>query len=42
MSPQALHQAYAAQKRAWMAAHPGATPEQIERAFQQIAERLGI
>lgn len=42
MTPQAIHQAYAAQKRAWMAAHPGATPEQIEQALRQIAERLGL
>lgn len=33
---------YAAEKAAWMAAHPGATPEQIETACRLIAERLGV
>jgi hypothetical protein len=33
---------YEAQKAAWLAAHPDATGEQIERACQAIAERLGV
>jgi hypothetical protein len=37
-----IYQAYAAAKRAWLAENPGATPEQIERAFQEIARRLGL
>jgi len=36
------HQLYSAEKAAWLRAHPGATPDQIERAFQAIAERLGL
>lgn len=39
MSP---HQRYSAEKDAWLRANPGATAEQIERAFQAIARRLGI
>lgn len=35
-------QAYEAAKRAWIAAHPGATPEQYAEAMRAIAERLGI
>ena len=35
-------QAYEAAKRAWIAAHPGATPEQYDAAMRAIAERLGI
>jgi len=35
-------QAYEAAKRAWIAANPGATPEQYEAAMRAIAERLGI
>ena len=35
-------EAYEAAKRAWIAAHPGATPEQCEAAMKVIAERLGI
>lgn len=41
-SPMNVHHTYAAEKAAWMAAHPGATPEQIETACRQIAERLGV
>lgn len=33
---------YSAQKLAWLAAHPDAPGEQIERACQRIAERLGV
>lgn len=36
------HQLYSSNKAAWMAAHPNATPEQIEHAMRLIAERLGI
>jgi hypothetical protein len=35
-------QAYESAKREWIAAHPGATPEQYEAAMKAIAERLGI
>ena len=35
-------QAYEAAKREWIAAHPGATPEQYVAAMRAIAERLGI
>ena len=35
-------QAYEAAKRAWIAANPGATPEQYDAAMREIAERLGI
>ena len=35
-------QAYEAAKRAWIAEHPGATPEQYEAAMKAIAEQLGI
>ena len=35
-------QMYEAAKRAWIAEHPGATPEQYEAAMKAIAERLGI
>ena len=35
-------QAYEAAKRAWIAANPGATPEQYEAAMKAIAERLGV
>lgn len=34
--------AYEAAKRAWIAAHPGATPEQYDAAMRAIADRLGI
>ncbi len=33
---------YEAEKRAWVAANPGATPEQYDAAMRAIAERLGI
>ena len=33
---------YEGAKRAWLIAHPDASPEQIERAFKAIAERLGV
>lgn len=33
---------YQAEKHAWAAANPAATPEQYERAAQDIARRLGI
>lgn len=36
------YSAYKSAKDAWLRANPGATAEQIERAFQAIAERLGI
>ena len=35
-------QAYEAAKRAWIAANPGATPEQYEAAMRSIAERYGV
>jgi hypothetical protein len=34
--------AYEQAKRAWLAAHPGATPEQIEAAFKAIAKEYGL
>ena len=34
--------AYEAAKQAWVRAHPGATPEQYERAMRAICRRLGI
>ncbi len=34
--------AYEAAKRAWIEAHPGATPEQYEAAMKAIAERFGV
>lgn len=37
-----LHQLYEQQKRAWVNAHPYATPEQLEQALKAIAERLGV
>lgn len=39
MSP---HAAYEAAKQSWLLAHPNATAAEIERAFQDIARRLGI
>lgn len=33
---------YSQSKADWMAQHPNATPEQIERACQDIAKRLGL
>lgn len=38
----AMEDAYEAQKAAWQAMHPAATPEQYEAACQAIAERLGV
>lgn len=35
-------QAYEAAKRAWIATHPGATPEQYARAMAAIAKRTGV
>ena len=35
-------QAYEAAKRAWIEAHPGATPEQYEAAMRAIARRYGV
>lgn len=35
-------QAYEAAKRAWIAAHPDATPEQYDAAMREIAARLGV
>lgn len=37
-----LASTYEAQKSAWMATNPSATPEQIEAACRAIAERLGV
>ena len=42
VNEQALHQAYQAAKREWMAANPNATPAMFEAAMQAIAERLGL
>lgn len=39
MSP---HQQYEAEKARWLRVNPGATPEQIEEAFKQIARELRI
>lgn len=36
------YQAYEAAKRAWIDAHPGATPAQYEAAMRAIAARLGV
>ena len=36
------YQRYSAEKAAWLCANPNATPEQIERAYQLIAKRLGV
>ena len=36
------YQAYEAAKRAWVAAHPDATPAQYDAAMRAIAERLGV
>lgn len=35
-------QAYEAAKRAWVAAHPDATPEQYEAAMRALAEEMGV
>jgi hypothetical protein len=40
--PQQQHLAYEAAKRAWIAANPGATPEQYDAAMKAIAERCGV
>ena len=34
--------AYEAAKRAWVAAHPDATPEQYEAAMRALAEEMGV
>ena len=34
--------AYEAAKRAWIAAHPNATPEQYDAAMRAIAKRMGV
>lgn len=36
------YQQYAEAKAQWIASHPGATPEQVEAAAREIAERLGL
>jgi len=33
-------ESYESEKRAWVEAHPEATPEQYQQAIKQIAERL--
>jgi hypothetical protein len=33
---------YEIEKRAWVNAHPDASPEQIEQAFRAIARKLGV
>ncbi len=33
---------YEAQKSAWIAAHPEATPEQYQAAMTEIARRVGV
>lgn len=35
-------QAYVDAKRAWVAAHPDATPEQYEAAMRALAEEMGV
>lgn len=35
-------QAYEAAKRAWVAANPGATPEQYDAAMRAIAKSYGV
>ena len=37
-----VYQQYRADKAAWIAANPGATPEQYEAALTAIAKRLGL
>jgi len=37
-----VYQQYRADKAAWLAAHPGATSEQIEAALTAIAKALGL
>jgi hypothetical protein len=36
------YQKYSLAKVEWLKANPGATPEQIEQAFQAIARKLGV
>lgn len=36
------HQAYEFLKARWLAANPGATPAEIERALQALARRCGV
>lgn len=36
------HQAYEHLKRSWLQRHPKATPEQIEKAMQAIARKVGL
>jgi len=36
------YSSYEREKAAWLRANPQATPQQIERAFQAIAKRLGV
>lgn len=33
---------YELEKRFWLQQHPGATPEQVHKAFADIAGRLGV
>lgn len=33
---------YEIEKAAWLRAHPNATADQIERAFRNIARKLGL
>ena len=40
--PQQQHLAYEAAKRAWIEAHPDATPEQYQAAMLAIAQRCGV
>ena len=37
-----VYEAYRAQKAEWIAANPGATPQQYEAALEAIAKRLGL
>ncbi len=36
------YQQYEIEKQKWLSENPGATPEQIEQAFKNIADKLGI
>lgn len=38
----ATYQQYEYLKQAWLLRHPDATPDQIDRALQSIARRLGL
>jgi hypothetical protein len=42
MTERELQQQYQAEKRAWLALNPSATPEQFEAECQRIAEGLGL